>query len=150
MSKSSIFRSLALLAVGFAASFAIAMSPAVFVHADSVTEGLDKLKTATGDAYPDTVFSDKKTPSEVLGQIINIMLGIAFAVAVIMVIYGGYQYITSAGNEEKATSGRQTILYALIGIVIIILSFVIVRAVVGFVKNGTGSSNTSTNNRNGP
>lgn len=146
MSKSIIFRTLALLVVGFLAVFTLSLSLSSPVHADSVTEGLDKLKTATGDAYPDTVFSDKKTPSEILGQIISIALGIAFAIAVIMVIYGGYQYITSAGNEEKATSGRQTILYALIGIVIILLSFVMVRAVVGFVQKGAGSSNTPTNN----
>lgn len=68
-------------------------------------------------------------------QIINYALGIAFFVAVIYLIYGGFLYITSAGNEESAEKGKNAIVYSLIGIVVIVLSFVIVSAVYRFVAN---------------
>ncbi len=70
--------------------------------------------------------------------IIQWALGIAFAVAVIFLIYGGFLYITSGGNEEQATKGKSAVVNALIGIVVIILSFVIVN-VVANLASGTGS-----------
>ena len=71
--------------------------------------------------------------------IINYALGIAFFVAVIYLIYGGFLYITSAGNEESATKGKNSVVYALIGIVIIVLSFVIVSVVYRFVSNNSAT-----------
>ena len=69
--------------------------------------------------------------------IINWALAIAFILAVIFLIYGGFRYILSGGNEESAKSGRQAIFNSLIGIVIVVLSYVIVQIVYRFVS-GTG------------
>lgn len=62
-------------------------------------------------------------------KILNFALGIAFLIAVLMLVFGGFRYITSAGNEETASKGKQTIVNALIGIAIVILSYVIVQVV---------------------
>ena len=62
-------------------------------------------------------------------KIINIALAIAGLVAVLFLIIGGFRYITSAGNEETAEQAKAIILNAIIGIVVIILSFVIVRVI---------------------
>jgi hypothetical protein len=62
-------------------------------------------------------------------KIINIALTVAGLVAVLFLIIGGFRYITSAGNEETAESAKKIIINAIIGIVIIILSFVIVRVI---------------------
>lgn len=70
--------------------------------------------------------------------IINWALAIAFIAAVVILIYGGFLYITSAGNTENATKGKTAILNALIGIVIIVLSYIIVQIVYRFVS-GQGS-----------
>ncbi|OGE77766.1 MAG: hypothetical protein A2751_01785 [Candidatus Doudnabacteria bacterium RIFCSPHIGHO2_01_FULL_46_14] len=69
-----------------------------------------------------------------LVRIINILLSIAGLVAVIFLIVGGFRYITAGGNEEAAEAGKKAIVNAIIGIVIIILSFVIVRVVANAVK----------------
>jgi hypothetical protein len=71
--------------------------------------------------------------------VINWMLGIAFGVAVLFLIIGGFWYITSAGNEETAEKGKGTAINAIIGIVIIILSYVIINVVSGLV----GSPNST-------
>jgi hypothetical protein len=70
--------------------------------------------------------------------IINWALAIAFIAAVIVLIYGGFKYITSAGNATSAGEGKTAIVNALIGIVIIVLSYIIVQIVYRFVS-GQGS-----------
>jgi hypothetical protein len=72
--------------------------------------------------------SDTKL-SEFILNIINIALGVAGLVAVLFLIIGGFRYITAAGNEEAGEQAKKIILNAIIGIVVIILSFVIVRVI---------------------
>lgn len=72
--------------------------------------------------------------------IINWALAIAFIAAVIMLIYGGFLYITSAGNTENATKGKTAIINALVGIVIIVLSYIIVQIVYRFVSGSSGAT----------
>ena len=72
-------------------------------------------------------------PSVFLTNIINVLLGLAAVVAVLFLIIGGFWYITSAGNEETAEKGKNTAINAIIGLVIIILSYVIVNVVAGLV-----------------
>ena len=74
---------------------------------------------------------------------INWLLGIAAGVAVLFMIIGGFWYITSGGNEETAEKGKNTAINAIIGIVIIILSWVIVNVVANLVTNTGTVSPTS-------
>ena len=64
-----------------------------------------------------------------LEKIINIISIIVGVVAVIMIIFGGFKYITSGGTAEKVTGAKNTILYGLIGLIIVALAQVIVRFV---------------------
>lgn len=68
--------------------------------------------------------------------VIDYFLGFLGLVAVIMVIYGGVTYVISAGNDEAIQNAKKIIMYALIGIIIVLLAFVAVRAVLGA---GTGT-----------
>lgn len=67
--------------------------------------------------------------SEIMITIINILLAVAGLIAVIFLIVGGFRYITAGGNEEASEAAKKTITNAIIGIVIIILAFVIVRVI---------------------
>lgn len=62
--------------------------------------------------------------------IIQILLYLAGAIAVLFVIIGGFQYIMSAGNAETAAKGKKTVINAIIGIVLIILSYLIISVIV--------------------
>ena len=78
------------------------------------------------------------TPTSINGFIrivINWLLGIAFGIAVLFLIIGGFWFITSAGNEETAEKGKSTAINAIIGIIIIILSYVIINVVSTLVAN---------------
>lgn len=70
-------------------------------------------------------------------RIINIALAIAGLVAVLFLIIGGFRYITAGGNEEAGESARKIITNAVIGVVVIILSFVIVRVISNALLGGT-------------
>ncbi|MEZ4180338.1 MAG: pilin [Candidatus Doudnabacteria bacterium] len=76
---------------------------------------------------------------EIFRLVLNWALAIAFLIAVIFLIYGGFQYIFAGGNDDAAGKGSKTITNALIGLVIIVLSFIIVQIVYRFVS-GSGSS----------
>ncbi len=56
-------------------------------------------------------------------------------VAVIFIIVGGFIYMTSAGDQTKATKGRQTLVNALIGLTLVVLSYIIVQLVYRFLTS---------------
>lgn len=69
--------------------------------------------------------------------IVNFFLGFLGIIAVIMIIYGGFTYVTAAGNQEKIQSAKKIIMYAIIGIIVVLISFALVSTVLGGVGTGT-------------
>lgn len=69
----------------------------------------------------------------ILKNVINVMLYLAGTIAVIMVVIGGIRYITSDGDSNKANQAKNTIIYAVVGIVVSLMSFAIVNFVIGRV-----------------
>ncbi|MFZ2275639.1 MAG: pilin [Candidatus Nanogingivalis sp.] len=63
-------------------------------------------------------------------NIINTLLWVVGVAAVIMIIYGGIQYVISAGDSGKVGKAKNTILYAVIGLVVAVMSYAIVNFVV--------------------
>ena len=73
---------------------------------------------------------DTKTLPEIVKNIINVLLYIIGIVAVVMIIFGGFQYITSSGDAAKVTKAKNTILYGSVGLVIAVLAYAIVNFVI--------------------
>jgi hypothetical protein len=116
MKQSSIIKATQIAAIVL--TFVFALSPVLVAHAafvvpDSGSTGLPN----------DTSISN------FIIKIINIALTVAGLIAVLFLIIGGFRYITSAGNEETAEQAKKVITNAIIGVVVIILSFVIVRVI---------------------
>ena len=95
---------------------------------DCAQQGL----SAIGEAFPNGAKTAKTVP-EIVRLIINWALYLSAIIAVIFIIIGGFMYITSAGDPAKATKGRTTLVNALIGLTIIILSYLIVQIVYNFL-----------------
>ena len=66
-------------------------------------------------------------------NIFNAVLGLAGALAVVFVVYGGIQYSLSMGEPAKVKQAKDTILYAVIGLVVVMISFTIINFVIGGV-----------------
>lgn len=85
-----------------------------------------------GSAFPGGA-REGFTIRDIVKKIIDWALYIAAIVAVIFIIIGGFTYMTSAGNAGKASTGRATLINALIGLAMIILSYIIVQTVYNFL-----------------
>lgn len=66
----------------------------------------------------------------VMIKIIHILLGLTGLISMLFLIIGGFQYITSGANADLAEQGKKTVRNAIIGLVIVILSYIIVVVVV--------------------
>ena len=111
-----------------------AVFPAVALAADNVQSGLSKIQ---GEFGTSRIFNANNV-LDLIVSIIRILLMFSGAVAVLFVIIGGFQYITSGGNEEQAEKGKKTLINAIIGVIIIILSYTIINVIVNTVQNCTG------------
>lgn len=78
---------------------------------------------------------ESKQLNNLISKIINIVSVIVAVVAVVMIIVGGFKYITSGGDSSNVTGAKNTILYAIIGLVIVALAQFIVK----FVLNTSNS-----------
>jgi hypothetical protein len=67
--------------------------------------------------------------NDLISDVINIFSLVVGVVAVIMIIVGGFRYITSGGDSNNVSAAKNTILYAIIGLVIVALAQFIVRFV---------------------
>ena len=80
------------------------------------------------DPTADTVSAEDQVAG-IIETIVNLFSLVVGVVAVIMIIIGGLKYITSGGDSGNVTGAKNTILYAVIGLVVVALSQVIVRFV---------------------
>ncbi len=76
-----------------------------------------------GDSVPQDLFGQ----GSIFTTIVNVLLFIIGAISVIMLIFGGIRYTTSGGNSASVTAAKNTIMYALIGLVIAFLAFAVVN-----------------------
>ena len=96
----------------------------------SVQEGA---AAARAEGMPSNLFGSEG----IFTNISNTILYIVGIVSVIMLIFGGLRYIISGGDSKKVTDAKNTILYAIIGLIITFLSY----AIVNFVLNSIGTDN---------
>ena len=99
-----------------ATTYAACSSPA-----DCVQDGVNK---AGGNASKTT------DAGEIIQTIVRVLLFLIGAISVIMIIIGGFRYVVSQGDSGAVTSAKNTILYAVIGLVVAIFAWAIVDFVI--------------------
>ena len=97
---------------------------------DSLCQGVNLEASGTCDATAEGETAATNV-SALLKRVINIFSIFVGVIAVIMIIVGGLKYITSGGDSGNVSSAKNTILYALVGLVIVALAQFIVRFVLG-------------------
>ncbi len=97
---------------------------------NSVCGGANTLQiNAEGDGSCPETSGGTDTINNFIGTIVNVFTAIVGVVAVIMIVFGGFQYITSGGDSGKISTAKNTIIYALIGLIFVALAQVFVRFV---------------------
>lgn len=127
-----MLKNLKTIFAGIMAASVIALGVTAFVpnaqyaHAEDYT-----ISNGAGSAKTDDQQSDLFGSDGLFTKIINAALYLIGAVSVLMLIYGGIRYTISAGNANAVTAAKNTILYAIVGIVISLLAYAIVNWVLG-------------------
>lgn len=73
-----------------------------------------------------------------IANIINIALGFLGIIAVVIILYSGFKWMTAAGNEEQVSEARQALSQAVVGLVIIFFAWAIANFVLEQLQQATG------------
>lgn len=127
---------------------AVAVTPTTYAVDSAFNKGItDGANDAQGKDQATCLFGNEHESCNgngIFKTITNVLLFIIGAVSVIMLIIGGIRYTVSAGDSSAVTAAKNTIMYAIIGIIVAILAFAVVNFVItSFVpKNETASAAT--------
>ena len=99
----------------------------------------DGVNAAHGDGQPTELFG----VGGVVATATNILLFIVGALSVVMIIIGGLRYVVSGGNASNVSAAKNTILYAIVGLVIAFLAYAAINFVLGALDPSGGSAGFS-------
>ena len=126
------------LAVAFAAFAPAALPSVAYAGADiqgNLCSGANVDVTGRSTSCPTTGGSGL---NDLLVKIVNIFSAIVGVIAVLMIIVGGLKYITSGGDSGNVSTAKNTIIYAIVGLVIVALAQIIVRFVLSTSRGLAG------------
>jgi hypothetical protein len=108
--------------------------------ADSIATGASAASNTSGTGDNGSVTCGQVTDStsgiqKLAGQIVNVFSIIVGIAAVVMIIYGGFRYVTSGGDSGSVGNAKNTLIYAIVGLIIVALAQIIVH----FVLSSTSS-----------
>jgi hypothetical protein len=108
----------------------LVMTPTLALAATGVDTGLN---------YAGGIGLGQQDPRTIAANVIKVILGFLGIIAVVMILIGGFKWMTSGGNTEKATEARGIITAAAIGLIIILAAYGVASFVITSVLNATGS-----------
>jgi amino acid transporter len=77
---------------------------------------------------------------ELVYLVVNTLIGMAGLVAIFFIVWGGAQMLLSAGNMEKVQDAKRTIWNAILGLVLVLMSYLIISFVVGLILPGASGN----------
>ncbi len=120
-----IIKNVSQILTGAGAAICLWTGKAMTVYAEEKSAVEQGAEAARATGMPSDLIGD----NGVFGRITNVILLIVGIVSVVMLIYGGLRYILSGGDSKKVTDAKNTILYAIIGLIISLLAYAIVNFV---------------------
>lgn len=108
----------------------VVLAPAhdTFAQTSQIQDGINSISDSNTGNPSDLMTSVRR--------IINVFLFLIGAVSVIMIIFGGFKYVTSSGESSAVSSAKNTILYAVVGLVIALSAYGIADFVIGAFNGG--------------
>ena len=107
-------------------------------NAASLTTVCNDSNVTAGSGVSSSAFcKDNSTTDPVIGTlnlVTNLITGIAGFVAVVMIIVSGFQMVSSSGNPEKISQARTTIIYSIVGLLVVALARIVILFIVRKLK----------------
>jgi hypothetical protein len=110
-----------------------------------------------GDSVTDTngvglsAFNDiglgNRDPKRIASAVIQVMLGFLGVIAVILILFGGFKWMTAAGNEDNIDQAKDLITAGVIGLLIVLAAFAVSVFVLNALLGATGANTTPTPQR---
>ncbi|HVA11402.1 MAG TPA: pilin [Candidatus Dormibacteraeota bacterium] len=112
---------------------------------NSVCQGVNNAANSSNRTDCGTAGTGSTTDlSSIASKIVSIFSIVVGIIAVIMIIYGGFRYITSGGDSGKVGNAKNSLIYALVGLIIVALAQLIVHYVLNTASSAAGSSGIGT------
>lgn len=122
-----------LLTIGF--GIFLATAPVSALGEGGAPAGIN---AARGDNTPSNLVNGD---SSIVRRAINIMLFGVGVLSVVMLIFGGFRYVISGGKKESVTNAKNTILYAIIGLLVAVFAYAIINFILGAALSGGSTTN---------
>ncbi|MFH0956084.1 MAG: pilin [Candidatus Falkowbacteria bacterium] len=130
----NIFKKIVVIAMAlFVLTPVLSSSPAMAMELNPW--GTDDLKTN----IQETTGLGERDPRQIAASIINVILGFLGIIAVIIILLGGFKWMTAGGNEDKVGEAKKLITAGIIGLVIILGAFSIATFVLNQLSAATAS-----------
>lgn len=115
----------------------LALATPQVAYAQNCTDATGGIGNGADCAKPTGAAENLFGDGSIFNTITNILLFLIGAISVIMLIIGGVRYVVSGGDQGAVTSAKNTILYAIIGIIVAFLAFAAVRFVTDQLQKST-------------
>jgi len=123
----------ALLTIGL--GIALVATPVSALGEGGASAGIG---AARGDNTPSNLVNGD---SSIIKRAINIMLFAVGVLSVVMLIFGGFRYVISGGKKESVTNAKNTILYAIVGLLVAVFAYAIINFILGAALSGGSTTN---------
>lgn len=123
----------ALLTIGL--GIALVATPVSALGEGGASAGIG---AARGDNTPSNLANGD---SSIIKRAINIMLFAVGVLSVVMLIFGGFRYVISGGKKESVTNAKNTILYAIVGLLVAVFAYAIINFILGAALSGGSTTN---------
>jgi len=120
--------------------FALIITPAFALTAQAAGPADELLWGGTEDDVESELGLGDEDPRTVAASVINIALGFLGIIAVVIILLGGFKWMTAGGNEDKLGEARALITAGIIGLVIILMAWGIARFVIEALYEKTGAT----------
>ena len=132
--------------IAAAVTLACGRMMSITVHAAEATEEsgehLNSVQQGAAAARVEGMPTDLVGENGLIQKLTSWVLLAVGTISVIMLIYGGFRYVISGGDSKKVTDAKNTILYAIIGLIISMLAYAIVRFVISAITGMSGDEAT--------
>jgi hypothetical protein len=90
-----------------------------------------------GGSAPDVLSNNCYSSGQAIDRAITLAFALVGILAVLFIVIGGFRYITSGGNDAQAASGKKTMTWAVIGLIMVLVAYTIIRVVTRVINTGS-------------
>ena len=131
------------LVLGVIGVFGIFSSPVSAVTIDEANKACNGIGSEWNDITNEVCDTSDSQAGKVVIDVVNVVIAAVGLISVLFVVIGGVLFTTSQGDPAKVKRGKDTIMFALLGVILASLAFAIVNFVASAISSDDGSGGTS-------